>query len=78
MTEAKKSMTFHMTYGMKETYTKARREDEIRHTLHDLESVKKNVMKKIESISIFMLDIYVDVRDLKDEPNHSVSQEDVL
>ena len=59
MTEAKNSMNFYRTYGMKETCTEARREDETWHIMYDLEIFQTECDKKITSISIFMLDISI-------------------
>ena len=39
MNEAKNSMTFYMTYGMKEICTEARRTNEACYTMYDLESL---------------------------------------
>ena len=50
MTEVKNSMTFYMIYGMKETYTEARREDVTGQTLHDLSQFKQNVMTKLNLV----------------------------
>ena len=81
MTKAKNSMTFHMIYGMKETCTKARSEEETRHTQYDLSQFKQNVMTKI-NLFLFSCWTYpyscVYDQDLKEELNRAVLQEATL
>ena len=82
MTEAKNSMTFYVAYGMKETCTEARREDATGNSMYNLESVQTECDEKDQILFLCLTYQYpwqcVDVRDLKEEPNCVVSQEDVL
>ena len=58
-------MTLYITYGMKETCTKAWREDATGHAMYDCYAGHINIPVLL-------------MQDLKEEPNLAISQDDVL
>ena len=59
MTESKNSMTFYMTYGIRDMYQGKKVGCGRPNRVGLVNQFKRNLMKKIKSISIFLLDISI-------------------